>query len=303
MMLVEGKIAVVTGASRGLGRAFAMGLAAEGAGVVVNGTAAGDVQKVVEEIKGRGGTAVGCQETVGTMAGAQRIIQCALDNFGRLDILVNNAGVVRDRMIWNMTEEEWDTVIQVHLKGTFACTKAAIEFMRPEQRGSIINIISGAALRGNMGQSNYAAAKAGIIGFTICCALELTRYNIRVNAVRPKAITRMTEMLIPNALQRAKEEALKSKGPVPTLLDMGFGEPEKAAPLVVFLASDEAAGINGQILSLTGNRLSLFSLFPEVKAAIMPEGWTLEQLRKQIKLSFAPDLERLKLHPRGATFI
>ena len=302
-MLLEGKGAVVTGSSRGLGRAFAMALADEGAKVVVNGTVPEDVNKVAEEIKNQGGTAVGCVESVTSMTGAQRIIQCALKNFGRLDILVNNAGVVRDRMIWNMTEEEWDTVINIHLKGTFACTKAAIEVMRPQESGSIINITSGAALRGNMGQSNYSAAKAGIIAFTICCAMELARNNVRVNVVRPRARTRMTEAVVEISMQKAKDMALKANAPIPTRLDLGFSEPKFVAPLIVFLASDEAKGISGQIFSLSGNKLSLFTHYQEVKSVIMPEGWDLEQVRKHIRLQFAMDLERTRLQPGAVTYI
>jgi NAD(P)-dependent dehydrogenase (short-subunit alcohol dehydrogenase family) len=303
MMLVEGKGAVVTGSSRGLGRAFALGLAEEGARLVVNGTSAEDVNKVVEEIKTLGGAAVGCVESVASMTGAQRIIQCALDHFGRLDILVNNAGVVRDRMIWNMTEEEWDTVIDVHLKGTFACTQAAVAVMRPQQSGSIINITSGAALRGNMGQSNYAAAKAGIIAFTICCALELARNNVRVNVVRPRARTQMTEAVMDLSLKKARDAAQRNNVPAPSYLDLGFSDPKLVAPLVVFLASEEAKDITGQIVSLSGNKLSLFTHYQEVKTVILPEGWNLEQVRKHFRMTFALDLERTRLQPGAGSFI
>ncbi len=202
-----------------------------------------------------------------------------------------------------MTEQDWDEVINVHLKGTFACTKSAVAIMKTQQSGSIVNITAGAALRGSAGQSNYSAAKAGIIAFSISCARELIRSNVRVNVVRPRARTTMTEAAMERILKRVKEEALKSKSPVPTAQDLGYGDPEKVAPLVVFLASDEAAGITGQILSLSGNRLSLFSLPQEVKSAIMPEGWTLELLIKHIKFDFALDLERTKLQPTGSSFI
>ena len=276
-MLLEGKAAVVTGSSKGLGRAFAMLMAKEGASVVVNGTVTDDVTRVVEEIKSDGGKAAGCTESVATMAGAERIIQSALDEFGHLDILVNNAGILRDRTFLKMTEEEWDAVIAVHLKGTFTCSKFAALAMSEQGSGRIINITSGAALWGNIGQSNYSAAKAGIIGLSQSLALELARYNITVNIVWPRALTRMTQPLVDRFIQRAQAE----NAPEPTALDVGLGTPEMVAPLVVFLASDEAKDITGKIIGLRGEILSAWSPHQEVATATMIGGWTAEEIQKR----------------------
>ncbi|MDO8785250.1 MAG: SDR family NAD(P)-dependent oxidoreductase, partial [Syntrophales bacterium] len=188
-MLLEGKSAIVTGSSKGLGKAYAVALARAGAKVVVNGRAAGEVEAVVQEIKDGGGEAVACVESVSTWEGAQRIIRCAKDSFGRLDILVNNAGITRDRTLFKMTEEDWDEVIAIHLKGSFACGKFAALEMREQGGGRIINVTSGAGLMGNFGQSNYSAAKAGIVGMTMTWALELAKHNITVNAIRGAAMT------------------------------------------------------------------------------------------------------------------
>lgn len=286
-MLLEGKTVVVTGSSKGLGRAFALGLAKEGASVLVNGMAAGDVAQVVEEIKKAGGKAVGCVESVGTMAGAERIIQSAIDAFGHLDVLVNNAGVIRDRTFLKMSEEEWDTVIQVHLKGTFACSKFAALHMSQRQSGTIINITSGASWDPAVGQSNYAAAKGGITSFSYVLALELARYNINVNAVWPLAVTRMTLPSLDKVVLAAKEAALKANAPVPSARDLGYGEPEMVAPLVVYLASDEAKDVTGKIVALHADKLFMFSRNEEVASAIMPGGWTVEEARNRFKRIFS----------------
>ncbi|MBI4266924.1 MAG: SDR family NAD(P)-dependent oxidoreductase [Chloroflexi bacterium] len=284
-MLLEGKTAVVTGSSKGLGRAFAMALAGAGASVVVNGTVDGDVAGVVETIKKAGGKAAGCVESVATMAGARRIIQSALDEFGHLDILVNNAGVLRDRTFMKMTEEEFDTVIAVHLKGTFACAKAAAAVMTQQRSGRIINIISGAAWNPNVGQSNYGAAKGGILSLTYGLANELALFNITVNAFWPRALTRMTEPLIEGRLQKAREEALKVNAPEPSAVDIFLGPPEMVAPLVVFLAADEAKDITGKIFCLGGEKLVVFSRNQELTAAFMDGGWSVAGIRKFFRLS------------------
>ncbi|MBI4304132.1 MAG: SDR family NAD(P)-dependent oxidoreductase [Chloroflexi bacterium] len=289
-MLLEGKAAVVTGSSRGLGRAFAMGLAKEGASVVVNGTVAEDVAKVVEEIKGAGGKAVGCVESVATIVGAQHIIQTALYSFGRIDILVNNAGILRDHPFLETSEGEWDAVINVHLKGHFACSKWAARHMSEQQSGRIINLTSGAAWGAGAIHTNYVAAKAGVLGFTYALALELARYNITVNAVRPQALTRMTTGLLERRLQRAREAAKRTNAPEPTLIDVGLGDPELVAPIVVFLASDEAKDITGKIFSLGGEKLSVFSRNVEVASATMRGGWTVDELRKRFKVAFGKAL-------------
>ena len=283
-MLLEGKTVVVTGSSKGLGRAYAIALAKEGASVVVNGTVADDVAHVVEEIKSAGGNATGCIESVATMAGAECIIQTALDEFGHLDVLVNNAGVLSDRTLLKMTEEDWDTVITVHLKGTFACSKFAALVMSQQQSGSIINITSRAGFRGAMGECNYATAKAGVLGFTYTLAQELARYNIMVNSVWPRAITRVvTDFVLDQFLKRASEEALKVNAPPPSVLDLGFGEPEMVAPIIVFLASDEAKGITNKIFALTGEKLAVWAPPQELESAKMPGGWSVEKIIKDFK--------------------
>lgn len=280
-MLLDGKTAIVTGSSKGLGKAFIMLMAKEGAGVVVNGTVAEDIARVVDEINGAGGKAVGCTESVATMAGAGRIIQTALDEFGHLDILVNNAGILRDRTFLKMTEQEWDEVIAVHLKGTFNCTKFAAQVMSQQQSGRIINITSQAGFFGNVGQSNYAAAKAGIVGLSLSLAQEFARYNITVNVVQPRALTRMTQALVDRFIQRGQAGGAAEA----TALDVGLGEPEMVAPLVAFLASDEAKDVTGKIFGLRGETLSAWSTNREVATATMLGGWTLDEIRKRFALT------------------
>jgi 3-oxoacyl-[acyl-carrier protein] reductase len=286
-LLLKGKVAVVTGSSRGLGRAYAVALAQAGAKVVVNGTAADAVQEVVRQIKKGGGEAVGCVESVASWEGAQRLIQCCLDNFSRIDILVNNAGIARDRTLVNMTEQEWDEVINVHLKGTFACGKFAALAMREQKGGRIINVTSSAGLRGNFGQTNYAAAKAGIVAMTLTWALELGRYGITVNAIRAAARTRMTEPLIQRAVQQARESGKTAASPE----EMGFYPPEAAAPLVVFLASDQADWINGQVIAIDGPRLVLWSHPKPGRTAYMFPGWSVDTLLRYFRTTVGTELE------------
>lgn len=276
-MLLEGKCAVVTGSGRGVGRAEVIALAKAGASVVVNDVDPEPAAEVKAEIEGFGGKAVVCTETVATMAGAEKIIQACVDSFGRIDILVNNAGVGRDRMVFNMTEEEWDTVLNVHLKGTFATTRFASKIMREQQSGRIINTTSGAGLRGATGQSNYAAAKAGIVGFTISVAMELMKNNITANAIVPAARTRMTEAISEKAKKIREKQGLykASTKPIP--------EPETVAPLIVFLASDHAQDITGQILAIREDEIALWSHHQKERFAYNPGGWTAELLIERLK--------------------
>ncbi len=278
---LSGKAAVITGAGRGLGRAFAKALAVEGASVVVNdlgteldgaGGAQSPADEVVSEIIKAGGQAVASYDTVTTTEGGENIIQTCVNSFGKIDVLVNNAGILRDRMIFNMTPEEWDDVIKVHLYGTFNCTRPAASLMREQKSGRIISITSPTAFNGNPGQSNYGAAKAGILGFTRVIARELGRYGVTANAFCPVAATRMMG-----------SPAMQREGRPLT----GIPGPETNAAMVVFLASEAAAGINGQTFGCRGGRISLYSASPEVVKSISKDGnWTFDELLEAIPSSF-----------------
>jgi NAD(P)-dependent dehydrogenase (short-subunit alcohol dehydrogenase family) len=251
--LLDDKVAVVTGAGGGIGREHALALAREGAKVVVNdlgsdrhggGHGAQMADGVVAEIRAAGGEAVASYDTVATREGADGIVWTALSRFGRVDVLVNNAGILRDRTILNMSEEDLDLVLDVHLRGTFLCTQAAARAMRVQGKGGrIVNTTSVSGLLGNFGQANYAAAKAGIYGLTRVCALELQKLGITVNAVAPVALTRMTADL---AMMKGATEK-----------DLG---PQLIAPAVVFLASDLAAGITGEVVGVEGSRIFLYRM-------------------------------------------
>ena len=299
---LKGKVAIVTGAGRGLGRCHALALASEGAKVVINdlggaadGTGAdkAPADEVVAEIKKMGGEAVANYDSVVTMEGGEKIIKAAIDNFGRLDILVNNAGVLRDRMVFNMTEEEWDSVISVHLKGHFACTKPACVVFRQQRSGRIINTSSEAGL-GNMGQANYSAAKEGIVGFTRTVARDMGRYGVTCNAIRPRAATRMT---VTPELKAAWEKRAKmgmgaagAEAVAAGVPDLSAMAPEAVSPMVVFLCTDEAANINGRNFLVTGGEVSLYSE-PENWRSIFKEGtWTVDELCKLAPMTLAAGL-------------
>ncbi len=253
MGLLDGKVAIVTGAGRGIGRCQALALAKEGAKVVVNdlggdpegkGEDRSPANTVADEIKAAGGDAAANHDSVATMENGRAIVQTALDAFGRLDILVNNAGVLRDKTMLKMDEENWDAVIAVHLKGTFACTQPAARAMRESgEGGRIITTSSRSGLIGNFGQTNYGAAKAGIAGFTRVLALELAKYGITVNCLVPAAKTRLTEYL--PAFQDGKLDDL---------------DPAHIAPLVVFLASDLGKDVTGKFFFIAGTRIALMDV-------------------------------------------
>jgi NAD(P)-dependent dehydrogenase (short-subunit alcohol dehydrogenase family) len=284
---LEGKVAVVTGAGRGIGRGEALALAAEGAKVVVNdlggagdgtGTSKTPAEEVVQEIKKLGGEAVANYDSVATPEGGENIIKAAIGNFGRIDILVNNAGILRDRMIFNMSEEEWDLVMKVHLYGHFHCTKPACVCFRQQRNGRIINTSSTSGL-GNMGQANYSAAKEGIVGFTRTVARDMGKYGVTCNAIRPSAGTRLT--LTPElraAWEKAKAQGLRPVTGSITLDEVEQMTPEMIAPLVVYLATDEAANINGYTFWVGGGRIGIYSE-PEVRSSIIKDGiWTVSEL-------------------------
>jgi NAD(P)-dependent dehydrogenase (short-subunit alcohol dehydrogenase family) len=257
MGLCDGRVAIVTGAGRGIGREHSLLLAAQGAKVVVNdlggsregtGSDAGPAQQVVDEIVAAGGEAVANTDDVSDFAGAESLVKAALDAFGRLDVLVNNAGILRDRMLVNMTEAEWDAVIKVHLKGTFAPSHWAANHWRERSKAGdevdarIINTTSPSGIYGNVGQTNYGAAKAGIASFTIIAAKELGRYGVTVNAIAPAAITRLTEDLGMGQVEGEAREQLS---------------PRHIAPIACWLASPASASVTGRVFDVSGQMLSV----------------------------------------------
>jgi NAD(P)-dependent dehydrogenase (short-subunit alcohol dehydrogenase family) len=259
--ICDGRVVLITGAGRGIGRGYALEFARQGAKVVVNdlggemdgtGSSTGPAGAVVDEIRAMGGEAVANGEDVSDAEGAARMIGWAIEAFDRLDVLVNNAGILRDRMLVNMTPEEWDAVIRVHLRGTYAPSRAAIEYWREQSKAGetiearIINTTSPSGIYGNVGQTNYGAAKAGIAAFTVIAAMEVARYGVTVNAIVPAALTRMTENL--GMGRRAAEMP-------PDQFDALA--PENIAPLVVWLGSAESSGITGRVFNVTGGHISV----------------------------------------------
>ncbi|NUS93581.1 MAG: SDR family oxidoreductase [Nocardia sp.] len=257
--ICAGRIVIITGAGRGIGRAHALAFAAEGAKVVVNdlgstlsgeSTAETPAEQVASEIRAAGGEAVANGDDIASWDGAQRLVQQAVDTFGGLDVLVNNAGFVRDRMLVNLAEDEWDSVVRVHLKGHFATMRHAAAYWRAESKAGravnarIINTSSGAGLQGSVGQGNYGAAKAGIAGLTLTAAAEFGRYGVTVNAIAPSARTRMTETVFAD-MMAAPEDGFDAMAP------------ENISPIVVWLGSAESAGITGRMFEVEGGRLAL----------------------------------------------
>jgi NAD(P)-dependent dehydrogenase (short-subunit alcohol dehydrogenase family) len=275
-MILKDKVAVVTGSGRGIGREIAVLMARLGAHLVVNdyggseggqGGSQNPADEVVGIIKGAGGRAAASYDSVATMAGGQRIIKTAIDAFGRVDIVVNNAGILRDRMIFNMSEEEWDSVIDTHLKGTFAVTRAAAPYMREQRSGRFINMTSTSGLVGNVGQANYAAAKMGIVGLTKVVALDMARYNVTANCISPFAWTRMIGTIpTETEAQQARVEKIKKLSPA------------HIAPVAAFLASDYAKEVSGQVLGVRGKEIMLFGHMRPVMRVHHAEGWTVERL-------------------------
>jgi len=298
-VILKDKVAVVTGSGQGLGRAFAVALAQEGAKVVVNDLkpeSGGTAEETVKIIKDDGGEALAVHGNVGLMGDCENLIKTAIDSYGTIDILVNNAGINRDRMVWNMSEEEWDAVINVILKGTFSCTKFAAAHMRQQRKGRIVNIVSQAGLDGNAGQPNYSSAKAGVTGLTKSCALALGRYGITVNAVSPQADTRLWQNVTP---ERAREMGVirglvtadeAAKIPDEEVCTRIFGAAEDVAPIIVFLASDQAANINGQVFFASGGRISLYAPWEQIKSVYKKGRWTYDELSSLIPATLAAGL-------------
>jgi NAD(P)-dependent dehydrogenase (short-subunit alcohol dehydrogenase family) len=274
--MLEGKVVVVTGAGGGIGRDFALAMAANGAKVVVNdigasvtgeGKDAGPAQKVVDEIKATGGTAVANTDSVADWDAANRIIQTAMDAYGRVDCVINNAAILRDRFFFNMSVEEWKAVIDVHLNGSFYVARAVASHFRSENRGCYIHMTSTSGLVGNLGQANYAAAKLGIAALSKSIAMDMARYKVRSNCIAPFAWSRMIGS-IPTETdeQKARVEKLKRM------------ETAKIAPLAVYLASDAAVDISGQIFGVRANEIFLFSQNRPLRSVQRTEGWTPETI-------------------------
>jgi 3-oxoacyl-[acyl-carrier protein] reductase len=270
--VLDGKRIVVTGASRGLGRAFARALAAEGAYLVVNGTNESLLNEVVAGIESGGGTAIPVVGTVADGAIAEAIVGTSVESFGGLDAVVNNAGIVRDRTLMNMTPQEFDEVIAVNLRGTWSVSRHAARAMR-QTGGLLLQVVSNAAFVGSVGQSNYAASKAGVMGLLYSWDVELRRFDIRTNALWPIAQTDMTQVVFDSAAKRAAEAGRAA----PTAQELGFGTPESVAPIVVYLCSDKASKLRSQLVTFNGSTLGLWS-HPHEMILDRRSSWSVDEL-------------------------
>ena len=291
--LVQGKVVVVTGAGGGIGRDIALAMAREGAKVVVNdigasvsgeGQDAGPAQKVVDEIKAMGGQAAANTDSVSDAAGAARIVQTAIDSFGRIDVVVNNAGILRDRFFHKMSMDEWDAVLKVHLYGAFYVSRAAAPHFKEQESGNYIHMTSTSGLVGNFGQANYSAAKLGVTALSKSIALDMQKFKVRSNCISPFAWSRMIGS-IPTETpeEQARVERIKQMTPA------------KIAPMAVALASDDSAHVNGQVFAVRNNEIFLMSQPRPIRSVHRSEGWTpksvLDQAMPALKSSFF-DLER-----------
>jgi NAD(P)-dependent dehydrogenase (short-subunit alcohol dehydrogenase family) len=294
---LNGKVAIVTGSGRGLGLAYAERLAAEGAAVVVNDIDRGTAEAAVKSIAAAGGSAVAEVGAVGSTQTAEALVGRAVASFGRLDILITNAGFLRDTVLWKMTDEDFDSVVNVHLRGTFTCVRAAAVRMREQgEGGRIVCVGSPTGQLGNFGQTNYAAAKAGIVGMVRTWALELARANITVNAIVPVAATAMTET-IPALRQYVDAVARGEALPPFARRELGFGAPSDVAGLVAFLASGEAAEVTGQAVGIGGDRLTLWSHPAEAVVRFADgDGWSPDAIAAQWQQAFAPFLQPVGQH-------
>jgi NAD(P)-dependent dehydrogenase (short-subunit alcohol dehydrogenase family) len=290
--MVNGKVAIVTGAGRGIGRGIALLMAQEGARVVVcdigaslegAGTDAGPAHAVVDEIKKAGGEAIASTLSISDPGNGDKIVQAALDAFGRVDILVNNAGILRDRIFHRMSWSDWSDVINVHLNGSFIMSRACATHFREQNSGAYVHMTSTSGLVGNFGQANYAAAKMGIVGLSRGIALDMARFNVRSNCVSPFAWTRMVQSI---PTDDEKEKARVERASQVT--------PEKVAPLVVYLASEAADGISGQILSARNNEIYLFNANRPIRTLHRSDGWTPQRLAEQLKGAFATSFTPLE---------
>jgi NAD(P)-dependent dehydrogenase (short-subunit alcohol dehydrogenase family) len=296
-MDISGKVAIVTGSGQGLGLAYASALSAAGAAVVVNDVDEERAGAAAQQIGAAGGEATAVGVPVGDSETAEALVSAAIDTYGRLDIMVTNAGILRDRTLWNMSDDDFDAVIRVHLRGTFTCARAAaVHFREAGHGGRLILAGSPAGQRGNFGQTNYAAAKAGIAAMARTWAMELARAEVTVNAVVPNAVTAMTStvpFLAPYA------EMVEKGEPIPSVVRraISFGTPEDCAGLVVFLASDRSAGITGQCIGIGGDRLSLWSHPAEVRSAFKDGGWDADAIADVFATSVGESLESYGIAP------
>ena len=291
--MLEGKAVLITGAGGGIGRDFALAMAAAGAAVLVNdlgtsvageGASANPAQQVVDEIRAAGGRAAASTESVADWASAGRIVEAALDVFGRLDAVVNNAGILRDRFFFNMSLEEWRAVIDVHLNGSFYVARAAAPHFRAQQAGCYIHMTSTSGLVGNLGQANYSAAKLGIVGLSKSISLDMARYHVRSNCIAPFAWSRMIGSIPAETPdQQARVEKMKAL------------HTAKIAPLAVCLASDAAREVSGQLFAVRGNEIFLMSQSRPLRSVHRDQGWTAQAVAAHalpaLRPSFYP-LER-----------
>jgi NAD(P)-dependent dehydrogenase (short-subunit alcohol dehydrogenase family) len=298
-MLLDGKVVVITGAGRGIGREEALLMGKLGAKIVVNdlgahfdgtGASTGPAQEVVDEIKKNGGEAVVNGDSVSDFKGAKRIIDCAIDTFGKLNVLINNAGILRDRMIFNMSEEDWDAVIAVHLKGTFNCTRHACVYWREQHKagnavnGRVINTSSDSGLLGNPSQSNYGAAKAAIASFSVIIDREMAKYGVTVNAIAPVARTRLTVDATPATAALMGQEAPAG--------EFDVFSPRNVAPLVAWLGSDDAADVHGEVFRVGGGTVWLMQGWHSVGKVQQHAVWDPATLGAKLKAELAKGVTR-----------
>jgi NAD(P)-dependent dehydrogenase (short-subunit alcohol dehydrogenase family) len=287
-MMLEGKVAVVTGSGGGVGREIAIHMALAGAKVIINdigaslsgeGQSATPAQQTKQIIEQRGGQAEINTDSVASWDGAGRIVQSALDHFGRIDVVVNNAGILRDQIFHRMSPEEWDSVIGVHLNGSFYMSRQAATHFRKQESGAYVHITSTSGLIGNFGQANYSAAKLGIVALSKSIALDMKRYNVRSNCLAPFAWSRMTSSI--------PAETPEQKARVDKIMRMG---PEKNAPLAVFLASDAAREVSGQVFGPRMNELFLFSQSRPIRSIHSADGWTPEKIAEVALPALRPSI-------------
>ncbi|AXY50163.1 4-hydroxyphenyl-beta-hydroxyacyl-CoA dehydrogenase [Rhodococcus ruber] len=290
-MDLSNKVAVVTGSGQGLGLAYAAELARHGAAVVINDVDRDTADAAVATITAAGGRAVAVVAPVGPTETARKLVAAAVEHFGRLDVMVTNAGILRDKVLWKMTDDDFDAVIDVHLRGTFTCVREAVlRFREQGEGGRIIAIGSPAGQRGNFGQTNYSGAKAAVVGMVRTWAMELQRAGITANAVCPVAVTAMTETV---PIFAPYIEQMKQTGELPAVIrrEVGMGTPQDVAGLIAFLASDDAADITGQAFSVGGDRLALWS-HPQLTATAFHDGgFSTDDVAAQWPIVFADRVE------------